>query len=58
MPEIYRLREPVGTSWQDVEWITTQVLVGTYDDAWALAEVNDHTTIEYFDGLTNQWIEA
>lgn len=59
--DIYRIIEPVGTSWADVEWITAEVLVGTYSDAFVAQEAggyHHYSVIEFYDGETSTWKET
>jgi hypothetical protein len=59
MTDIYRIVAPVGTCEHDIEWITVEVLVGTYDDAYNAAMFhNPCSSIEFLDGPNNMWIEA
>jgi hypothetical protein len=58
--DIYRIIEPVGTSWEDVEWVTAEVLVGTYGDAYDAQRAggyHHYSEIEFYDGETSTWKE-
>jgi hypothetical protein len=59
--DIYRVLVPVGTNENDIEMEQVEVLVGTYDDACTASRPHErttYTTIEWFDGKANKWIEA
>ena len=59
--DIYRIIEPVGTSWLDVEWETAEVLVGTYDDAYDAQRAggyHQYSLIQFYDGETSTWRET
>jgi len=59
--DIYRVLVPVGTSEHGIEMEQVGILVGTYDDAANASRPHERytwTTIEYFDGKVNKWIEA
>jgi hypothetical protein len=58
LANIYRISAPVGTCKEDYgkEWITLEVLVGSYLDAeTAAANISPGCFIECFDGRSNRW---
>ena len=54
--EIFRILEPVGTSWDDVEWERVDTILGTYADAAAIA--SDIAFIEFYRPIRNCWEAA
>ena len=61
MIDIYRVLVPAGTNPDDICMEQVEILVGTLLDAYEAAKPYDRTswtTIEFFDGKANKWIEA
>jgi hypothetical protein len=59
--DIYRIIEPVGTSWLDIEWEVAELLVGTYDDAYDAQRAggyHHYSLIEFYDVETSTWRET
>ena len=54
--EIYRILEPVGTSWDDVEWEVVDTILGTYSDAAACA--SGIACIQFYHPIRNSWEDA
>jgi hypothetical protein len=54
--EIFRILEPVGTSWDDVEWEHIDTILGTYDDAVAIA--SDIARIQFYHPIRDSWEDA
>jgi hypothetical protein len=54
--EIFRILEPVGTSWEDVEWEVEDIILGSYDDAAAIA--SDIARIQCYRPILNTWEDA
>ena len=54
--DIYRIIEPVGTSWDDVEWITVDTFVGIYEEAFIRSQKFSHyAEIQFYDGFNCKW---